>query len=59
MMTLVGTFTFEFEVSLPLLAETTFHGTSTTCSALIGALGAGAVAGGLYAADRPVREWPG
>jgi len=50
MMALVGTFTFEFEVSLPLLAETTFHGTGTTYSALIGALGAGAVAGGLYAA---------
>jgi MFS family permease len=50
MMALVGTFTFEFEVSLPLLAETTFHGTSTTYSWLIGALGAGAVGGGLYAA---------
>src|ERR1700744_3817474 len=50
MMALVGTFTFEFEVSLPLLAETTFGGTATTYSALIGALGAGAVAGGLYAA---------
>jgi MFS family permease len=50
MMALVGTFTFEFEVSLPLLAENTFHGTSTTYSWLIGALGAGAVAGGLYAA---------
>jgi MFS family permease len=50
MMALVGTFTFEFEVSLPLLAETTFHGTGTTYSALIGALGPGAVAGGLYAA---------
>jgi MFS family permease len=50
MMALVGTFTFEFEVSLPLLANTTFHGTETTYSWLIGALGAGAVAGGLYAA---------
>jgi MFS family permease len=50
MMALVGTFTFEFEVSLPLLAETTFHGTATTYSWLLGALGAGAVAGGLYAA---------
>ena len=50
MMALVGTFTFEFEVSLPLLAETTFHGTGTTYSWLIGALGAGAIAGGLYAA---------
>jgi MFS family permease len=37
MMALVGTFTFEFEVSLPLLAETTFHGESTTYSWLIGA----------------------
>jgi MFS family permease len=50
MMALVGTFTFEFEVSLPLLAETTFHGTAATYSWLIGALGAGAVLGGLYAA---------
>ena len=50
MMALVGTFTFEFEVSLPLLARDTFHGTDTTYSWLIGALGAGAIAGGLYAA---------
>jgi MFS family permease len=50
MMALVGAFTFEFEVSLPLLARTTFHGTATTYSVLLGALGAGAVAGGLYAA---------
>jgi MFS family permease len=50
MMALVGTFTFEFEVSLPLLAEVTFHGTDTTYSWLLGALGAGAVAGGLFAA---------
>jgi MFS family permease len=50
MMALAGTFTFEFEVSLPLLAENTFHGTGTTYSWLIGAMGAGAVAGGLYAA---------
>jgi MFS family permease len=50
MMALIGAFTFEFEVSLPLLAETTFHGTASTYSWLIGALGAGAVVGGLYAA---------
>jgi MFS family permease len=50
MMALIGTFTFEFEVSLPLLATTTFHGTATTYSWLIGAFGAGAVVGGLYAA---------
>jgi len=50
MMALVGTFTFEFEVSLPLLAHTTFGGGDTTYSWLIGGVGAGAVAGGLYAA---------
>ena len=50
MMAVIGTFTFEFEVSLPLLAEKTFHGGDTSYSWLIGALGAGAVAGGLYAA---------
>src|SRR5580692_7376764 len=50
MMALVGTFTFEFEVSLPLLAETTFHGNGTTYSWLLGGLGTGAVVGGLYAA---------
>jgi MFS family permease len=50
MMALIGTFTFEFEVSLPLLARITFHGGATAYSWLIGAVGAGAVAGGLYAA---------
>jgi MFS family permease len=50
MMAAIGTFAFEFEVSLPLLARDTFHGTDTTYSWLTGALGAGAVIGGLYAA---------
>jgi MFS family permease len=50
MMALIGTFTFEFEVSLPLLARNTFDGGATAYSWLIGAVGAGAVAGGLYAA---------
>jgi MFS family permease len=50
MMAVVGTLTFEFEVSLPLLATKTFHGTGITYSWLLGAFGAGAVAGGLYAA---------
>src|SRR6202007_64546 len=44
MMAIVGTFTFEFEVSLPLLARNTFHGSSTTYSWLLAGLGAGAVA---------------
>src|SRR6201999_1307483 len=51
MMALVGTFTFEFEVSLPLLAQRTF-GSADHYSWLIGALGAGAVLGGLSAARR-------
>jgi MFS family permease len=50
MMAVIGTFTFEFEVSLPLLATKTFHGSGTTYSWLLGAFGAGAVVGGLYAA---------
>jgi MFS family permease len=50
MMALIGTFTFEFEVSLPLLATRTFHGTTATYSWLLAAFGVGAVAGGLYAA---------
>jgi MFS family permease len=50
MMAVIGTFTFEFEVSLPLLATKTFHGSGTTYSWLLGAFGVGAVAGGLYAA---------
>jgi MFS family permease len=50
MMAIVGTFTFEFEVSLPLLARTTFHGGATAYSWLLAGLGARAVAGGLYAA---------
>jgi MFS family permease len=50
MVALVGTFTFEFETSLPLLARNTFHGGDTTYSWLLAGLGGGAVAGGLYAA---------
>jgi MFS family permease len=50
MMALIGTFTFEFEVSLPLLARVTFHSGNSGYSWLLAALGVGAVAGGLYAA---------
>ena len=59
MMALVGTFTFEFEVSLPLLARTTFGGGDSTYSWLIGAMSAGAVAGGLYAARSAEPGWRG
>ena len=49
MMALVGTLTFEFEVSLPLMARDEFGG-GVTYSWLVGALGAGAVVGGLRSA---------
>jgi MFS family permease len=52
MMAVVGTFAFEFEVSLPLLGEDTFHGGADAYSWLLGSFGAGAVIGGLYAADK-------
>jgi MFS family permease len=50
MMALIGTFTYEFEVTLPLIAGDTFHGGSTAYSWLLGAFGCGAVLGGLRAA---------
>jgi MFS family permease len=49
MMATIGIFAFEFEVSFPLLAQNTFHGGADTYGWLLGAFGAGAVAGGLYA----------
>ena len=52
MMALVGTFTYEFEVTLPLVARDTFHGGPTAYSWLLGAFGCGAVLGGLGAARR-------
>jgi MFS family permease len=52
MMTLIGTFTYEYEVTLPLLARDTFRGGPTAYSWLLGAFGCGAVLGGLAAARR-------
>jgi Transmembrane secretion effector len=48
MMVLVGTFTYQFEVSLPLFARGPLHGGPTTYSLLIAAFGFGSVLGGLY-----------
>jgi MFS family permease len=50
MMALVGTFAYEFQVSLPLLARVSLHGGASTYGFLTAAMGAGAVAGGLIAA---------
>ncbi len=52
MMTIIGTFTYEFSVSLPLLAQFTFHGTATTYALLSSALGFGSIFGSLNTANR-------
>jgi MFS family permease len=52
MMALVGTFTYEFEVSLPLFARGPLAGGVTTYSWLMGAFGLGAVLGGIYCTRR-------
>jgi MFS family permease len=48
MMALIGTFTYEFEVSLPLFARGPLAGGATTYSWLMGAFGLGSVLGGAY-----------
>lgn len=53
MMFLVGTLAYEFQVSLPLLAHTTFHQGAGTYAAFTAFMGGGAVLGGLLAATFP------
>ncbi len=49
----VGTFAFNFTVTLPLLARTTFHErTAAHYGILMGAMGIGAIIGGLFIAHR-------
>ncbi len=52
MIFVTGVFTFEFAVTLPLLAEFTFHDGRDGLAMLYAALGIGSVLGGLYAASR-------
>jgi len=52
MVAIVGTFSYEFIVSLPLLAQFTFHGDAGTYAALNIAMGGGALIGGLLTASR-------
>ena len=52
MMAIVGTLTYEFQVTLPLLARFTFHGDAFSYTALQSATGVGAVVGGLITAGR-------
>lgn len=52
MMLIMGTFTYEFPVILPLFATVSLHGNATTYSEISAAMGFGAVFGGLYTAGK-------
>lgn len=52
MMAIVGTMTYEFTVSLPLVAKFTFRGNAGSFALLTSAMGVGAVLGGLLTAGR-------
>lgn len=49
---IIGTFAYEFQVSLPLLARMTFDSGASAYAALLAAMGIGSVVGGLFAAGR-------
>lgn len=51
-MAVIGVFAYNFQVTLALLAKTTFHGGAGTYSLLTSSMGVGAVVGGLLAAHR-------
>ncbi len=52
MMAIIGTLTFEFQVSLPLIAQFTFKGNASSYAFLTGSMGFGAAAGGVFFASR-------
>ncbi|WP_230419410.1 MFS transporter [Catenulispora pinistramenti] len=52
MMGLVGLLAYEFQVSLPVFVERTFHGGSVAFGVITSAMGIGAVIGGLFTAAR-------
>ncbi|WP_194895837.1 MFS transporter [Catenulispora pinisilvae] len=52
MMGLVGLLAYEFQVSLPVFVERTFHGGSVAFGVITSAMGIGAVVGGLFTAAR-------
>lgn len=56
MMAIVGCLTYEFQVSLPLMAGVAFKGGSATYGFFTATLGVGAVVGGLIAAGRRNRS---
>lgn len=52
MMAVIGTFAFNYQVTLPLMAERTFHGDATTFTLLFATLSLGSVVGALLVAHR-------
>jgi MFS family permease len=52
MMALIGTLTYEFQVSLPLIAQFTFNGDASSYAWLTGTMGFGAAIGGIFFAGR-------
>jgi len=54
MMAIVGTLTYEFQVTLPALASQTFGGSASTLGWITAAMGLGAVVGGLVSASRQI-----
>ena len=52
MMALVGMLAYEFQVTLPVLADSVFHGNSVAYGGMTAAMGIGAVCGGLVTATR-------
>jgi len=52
MMVIIGTLSYEFSVSLPLLAQFTFHGNAESYSFLVAAMGIGSIIGGYFAIRR-------
>ena len=52
MMLIIGTLSYEFSVSLPLLAQFTFHGNAQSYSYLLAATGIGSILGGYIAIKR-------
>ena len=56
MMALIGTFTYEFNVILPLFAEFSLDAGPSGYATLTASMGIGAVIGGLYTASRQARD---
>ena len=58
MMAVIGMFTYEFSVMLPLMGEFTFHRGPGAYASMTAAMGAGAVVGGLFTASRKLGPSP-